>query len=208
MNDSAEGGSTASAPPALSVGQPRQLGSQCSDSIPGEFLTLLERAISVAAVTLLAIHTRVEAQTISGSTDGVITGHVIDSATNTPISAATVDVKIAGAAASTARAATGADGSFRIEGIPPGRYSVRIRALGYTPRPLPPIQIGQSSQSVDVGTVLLNAAPVQLQALQVNGQKQEVQLAPDRNTCRPRAAVPRSTCCATFPPWMSTSTTS
>jgi outer membrane cobalamin receptor len=145
-------------------------------------LTLLERAIALAIVTLLAIHTRVEAQTISASTDGVITGHVIDSATNTPITAANVDVKIAGAAASAARAATGADGSFRIEGLQPGRYSVRVRALGYTPRPLPPIQIGQSSQSIDVGTVFLNAAPVQLQALQVNGQKQEVQLAPDRNT--------------------------
>src|SRR4029077_15774896 len=47
---------------------------------------------------------------------------------------------------------------------------------------LPPIQIGQSSQSIDVGSVFLNPAPVQLQALQVNGQKQEVQLAPDRNT--------------------------
>jgi len=103
-------------------------------------LTLLERAIAVATVTLLAIHTRVEAQTISASADGVITGHVIDSATNTPISAATVDVKIAGAATSAARAATGTDGSFRIEGLQPGRYSVRIRALGYTPRPLPPLE--------------------------------------------------------------------
>jgi len=104
-------------------------------------LTLLERAIAVAAVILLAIHTRAEAQTISASADGVITGHVIDSATKTPIGAATVDVKIVGAAASVARAAAGADGSFRIEGLQPGRYSVRIRARGYTPRPLPPIEL-------------------------------------------------------------------
>jgi hypothetical protein len=145
-------------------------------------LTLLERAIAVATVTLLAIHTRVEAQTISASTVGVITGHVVDSATNTPIGAATVDVKIAGATTSAARAATGTDGSFRIEGLQPGRYSVRIRALGYTPRPLPPIELRLSSSNYDVGTVFLNAAPVQLQSLQVNGQKQEVQLAPDRNT--------------------------
>jgi Outer membrane protein beta-barrel family/Carboxypeptidase regulatory-like domain len=145
-------------------------------------LTLLERAIAVATVTLLAIHTRVEAQTTPSSTIGVITGRVIDSATNTPISAATVDVKIAGAAASAARAATGTDGSFRVEGLQPGRYSVRIRALGYTPRPLAPMEVGPSSSSIDVGTVLLNAAPVQLQSLQVTGQKQEVQLAPDRNT--------------------------
>ena len=145
-------------------------------------MTLLERAIAVATVTLLAIHTRVEAQTTPSSNIGVIIGHVVDSATNTPISAATVDVKIARATASTARAATGADGSFRVEGLQPGRYSVRIRALGYTPRPLAPVEVSPSSSSIDVGTVFLNAAPVQLQSLQVTGQKQEVQLAPDRNT--------------------------
>ena len=55
-------------------------------------------------------------------------------------------------------------------------------ALGYTPRPLPPIELRLSSSNYDIGTVFLNAAPVQLQSLQVNGQKQEVQLAPDRNT--------------------------
>ena len=145
-------------------------------------MTLLERALAVATVTLLAIHTRVEAQTTASPNTGVITGHVVDSATNTPIGAATVDVKIVGAATSAARAATGTDGSFRIEGLQPGRYSVRIRALGYTPRPLPPIELRLSSSNYDVGTVFLNAAPVQLQSLQVNGQKQEVQLAPDRNT--------------------------
>ena len=145
-------------------------------------MTLLERAIAVATVTLLAIHSRVEAQTTASPNTGAITGHVVASATKTPISVATVDVKIVGAATSAARAATGTDGSFRIEGLQPGRYSVRIRALGYTPRPLPPIELRLSSSNYDVGTVFLNAAPVQLQSLQVNGQKQEVQLAPDRNT--------------------------
>ncbi len=143
-------------------------------------MTLLERAIAVAAVSLFVIHTRVEAQATPNT--GVITGHVIDSATNTPISAATVNVKVAGAAASAAHAVTGADGSFRVEGLQPGHYSVRIRRLGYTPRPLPPIDIGASSPGVEVGTVFLNAAPVRLESLQVTGQKQEVLLAPDRNT--------------------------
>ena len=145
-------------------------------------MTQLERAIAVATVTLLAIRTQAGAQIAPSSNTGGITGHVIDSATNTPISAATVDVKVAGAAASAAHAVTGADGSFRVEGLQPGHYSVRIRRLGYTPRPLPPIEVGPSSSSIDVGTVSLNAAPVQLQSLQVTGQKQEVLLAPDRNT--------------------------
>jgi outer membrane cobalamin receptor len=145
-------------------------------------LTLLERALAAATLSLLAVHTRVEAQTIPSSTGAVITGHVVDSASNTPISGATVDMRIAGAKTSTARAPTSADGSFRVEGLQPGRYIVRVRALGYTPRPLPPIELRLPSSNYDVGTVALNVAPVQLQSLQVTGQKQEVQLAPDRNT--------------------------
>src|SRR5437899_1022636 len=82
-----------------------------------------------------------------------------------PLSAATVDVKLAGAKASTARAVTASDGSFRVEGLQSGRYSIRIRALGYTPRPLAPIELRLPSSNYDVGTVVLNAAPVQLQSL-------------------------------------------
>ena len=145
-------------------------------------MTLLERAIAIATVTLLAIHTQGGAQITPSFNTGAITGHVLDSASNTPINLANVDVTIAGAKASAARAATGADGSFRVEGLQPGRYNIRIRALGYTPRPLSPVEVSPSSSSIDVGTVFLKAAPVQLQSLQVTGQKQDVQLAPDRNT--------------------------
>jgi len=145
-------------------------------------LTLLERALAAATLSLLAVHTRVEAQTAPSSTGAVITGHVVDSASNTPINGAAVDMRIAGAKVSTARASTSADGSFRVEGLQPGRYIVRVRSVGYTPRPLPPIELRLPSSNYDVGTVSLNAAPVQLQSLQVTGQKQEVQLAPDRNT--------------------------
>jgi outer membrane receptor protein involved in Fe transport len=149
-------------------------------------LTLLERAIAIATVSLLAVHARLEAQTTPSAAAGAITGHVIDSATRTPITGANVDVRVAGApaspasTASIARAMTVTDGSFRIEGLSPGRYTVRVRALGYTPRPLPPVEV--SSSGVDVGAVTLLAAAVQLQSLQVTGQRQEVQLAPDRNT--------------------------
>ena len=149
--------------------------------MPGDFLTLLQRAVIVASVSLLAIYAPVEAQNTTTGNTPVITGRVVDSASNTPITSATVDVRVAGVPSSVAHATTGADGSFRVEGLQPGRYMVRIRALGYTPRPLPPIELRLPSSNYDVGTVSLHAAPVLLHSLQVTGQKQEVQLAPDRN---------------------------
>ena len=140
------------------------------------------RAVAVVMLAFLAINKQADAQITQSSVTGAITGRVIDSTTNTPINLANVDVRVAGATASVAHATTGSDGSFRVEGLQPGRYAVRVRALGYTPRPLPTIEVGPSSSGVEVGTVSLNAAPVRLQSLQVTGQKSEVQLAPDRNT--------------------------
>lgn len=109
-------------------------------------------------------------------------GRVVNAAGQSPIGIATVEVTRAGTVRAAARAATGADGGFRVQGLRPGRYRVRIRAIGFTPRELPAIEIGPSSPSVDVGTVTLTAAPLELQAVAVTGQQQTVQLAPDRNT--------------------------
>jgi outer membrane receptor for ferrienterochelin and colicin len=112
---------------------------------------------------------------------GEIRGRVVNAANKTPIGSATVEVSDSGAA-SAASTSTGADGGFRVQGLPPGRYRVRILAIGYTPRELPSIEIGASSPSVDVGTVTLTPSPVELRPVQVTGQKQDVQLAPDRTT--------------------------
>ena len=109
-------------------------------------------------------------------------GRVVDAASQAPIGNATVDITVAGATAATARTSTDQGGGFRFQGLRPGRYRIRIVAIGYTPRQLPPIEIGASSPTVDMGTVTLTASPLQLQPKVVTGQQQDVQLAPDRNT--------------------------
>ncbi len=112
---------------------------------------------------------------------GEIHGRVVNATNKTPIGIATVDVTDSGTATLRAHTSSDVDGSFRVQGLQPGRYRLRILALGYTPRVLPVVEIGASSPSVDVGTVPLTAAAVVLQPLQVTGQKQDVELAPDRN---------------------------
>ena len=139
------------------------------------------RALALAAFAFLPIG-RADAQTPSPTITGVISGHVIDSASSQPVSRAIIDVRKVGATAVVATATTTDDGSFRIEGLANGRYTIRVRGVGYTPRPLPTVEIETASQTIDLGTVYLNMAPVRLQSLSVIGQKQDVQLAPDRNT--------------------------
>ena len=69
---------------------------------------------------------------------------------------------------------------FHAKGLKPGRYHLHIRALGYTPWDIASVTLG--SASVDVGTVSLTAVPLELQSIAVNERRQDVQLAPDRNT--------------------------
>ena len=135
------------------------------------------RSLLLAHAMLLMLATQSVA---AAQGSGEIRGRVVNSAGRTPLGIATVEV-MDSAVGVRAHASTDADGSFRIQGLPPARYRVRILALGYTPRVLP-VEITVASPSVDLGSVALTAAAVVLQPLQVTGQKRDVELAPDRTT--------------------------
>lgn len=111
---------------------------------------------------------------------GEIHGRVVTGAGTTPVAGATIDVTAPGSTVTRARATSGGDGVFRLPGLVPGRYQLRVRALGYTPRDVAPIVIAAASE--DVGTVTLVAVPHELQSVAVTERRQDVQLAPDRNT--------------------------
>ncbi len=140
-------------------------------------LTLTSSLRTAAAAALLCAGT-LHAQT---RTPGEVRGKVIDAASKAPV-AASIDVTSADASATSARAAAAADGSFRVQNLLPGRYRVRVRALGFLPRELPPVEISAAAPSADVGAVTLTANPLELKAMDVTGRRQDVQFAPDRNT--------------------------
>jgi hypothetical protein len=134
-------------------------------------------SLVLATVILCAASLRVVGQ---GTDTGEIRGRVVGDAGKGPIVGATVDVTASGSGATLARATSGADGVFRAQGLKPGRYHVHIRWIGYRPRDLASVTV--ASSSVDVGTVSLTAAPLELQSIAVTEKQQDVQLAPDRNT--------------------------
>jgi outer membrane cobalamin receptor len=116
------------------------------------------------------------------SNAGEIHGHVVRAAGQTPIGSASVGVTNVVAGSTMISASTTSDGHFRVENLAPGLYRVRVRAIGYAPRDTAPVEISLASPSADIGTVALNAQAVELQSQQITGQRQDVQLAPDRNT--------------------------
>ena len=131
----------------------------------------------IAVVFLLAVPAFLVAQ---GSPAGEIRGHVFNAASNTPLSGITIDLTVVGTAATMGRAISGTDGAFRITSLKAARYAVHIRALGYAPYDNPSVTV--ATATVDIGTIRLTNVALSLESVAVTGQRQDVQLAPDRNT--------------------------
>lgn len=133
-------------------------------------------AIVIAVAALLLVPSSC---VLAQGSSGEIRGRVVTGPGNAPVEMASVEV-LDSARVAVGRATTDAQGSFRID-VPPGRYRVRITAIGYTPRRLAVVEISATT-STDLGAVALTPAPVQLQPLEVAGQRHDIELAPDRTT--------------------------
>ncbi|HEY8311355.1 MAG TPA: TonB-dependent receptor, partial [Gemmatimonadaceae bacterium] len=112
---------------------------------------------------------------------GDIRGEVVDAATHTPLGIATVDVYPLTGTAALSHASADANGRFTVHGLRPGRYRLRIRALGYALRNVAPVTI-TAAGGVDLGTLQLTVVASALQRVVVISQREQIQLAPDRNT--------------------------
>lgn len=113
---------------------------------------------------------------------GEIRGKVV-SAAGASVSMTTTRVEVTDLARpdSALRTSVSADGNFRAQRLRPGRYRVRFSALGFAPRELPPIVLTAAAPTVDVGTIALTPAPIELQKVTVRDKMDDVQLSPDRN---------------------------
>lgn len=74
---------------------------------------------------------------------------------------------------------TGNEGGFQIPGLSPGRYSVRVSLVGYTPVSLE-VDVAAGATSVSVGVIRLSANPIALDPLEVSGARAPVVLGADR----------------------------
>ncbi|HEY4304661.1 MAG TPA: TonB-dependent receptor [Gemmatimonadaceae bacterium] len=76
---------------------------------------------------------------------------------------------------------TGSDGTFRIQGVAPGRYNVRARVLGFAPVARDDVTVTAARSTVDLGTLRMSRIAKQLDATVVSEERDAMQLAPDRN---------------------------
>jgi outer membrane receptor protein involved in Fe transport len=122
---------------------------------------------------------------------GEIRGTVIDAEGKTPIASASVAVWTKDNAL-VAGSMTQQNGTFRIEGLAPGSYSVKIAMIGYDAHTAADIVIAPASPRAAIGNIALARSPIALQGLEVNAERTVV-IAPDRNTYRARDIAPAAT---------------
>lgn len=84
----------------------------------------------------------------------------------------------------------GEDGSFRIQGLRPGTYYLRVSGIGFQPTNTPEFTITPAAPSADAGSIKLQRVSVTLQAVQVTGEKPTMVVEPDRNTYKAKDVAP------------------
>jgi len=118
---------------------------------------------------------------------GQLAGRVVGAAAGQPVPNASVTVRAAGGGtgrdtALVAGALARADGTFRIDGLRPGRYTVRVRAFGFAPLVRQGVAVTAAEPRVDLGTLALTAVAAQLTSVGVQADRSTESLAPDRNS--------------------------
>ncbi|MEO5814267.1 MAG: TonB-dependent receptor [Gemmatimonadaceae bacterium] len=157
------------------------------------------RRMFVALLGLLVIasaaHT-LEAQTPSRpagpppSGNGELRGIAMDAKdTAAALPRASVAVRNKQTSALIAGAMATPNGAFRVLGLRPGVYSVRITSIGYSPL-LKDITITAAAPTVDMGTVRLSRFAVALKGVDVVEDRSTVSIEPDRNSYRAKDVAP------------------
>jgi outer membrane receptor protein involved in Fe transport len=143
------------------------------------------RALLVCGLLLVPFAADLAAQGVPAARPGTgeIRGRLVESGTNRPIAGGSITVRRAGTDTSFAGGALPkADGTFRVDGLVAGRYTVRIRALGFAPIVKSPVVVSAAQPVVELGDLELKGTVTTLEGQTVVAERDEVALAPDRNS--------------------------
>jgi outer membrane receptor protein involved in Fe transport len=124
---------------------------------------------------------------------GEIRGTVVDAESGAPVSSASVAVWSAADSALVAGAIARPDGTFRVEGLQPGAYYLRVSVMGYGSVTTAQLTVAQAAPRANAGSIRLARSALALEAIQVTAEAGTATIAPDRNAYRSRDVAPAAT---------------
>ncbi len=110
---------------------------------------------------------------------GVVTGRVLEETTQTPVPSATVSLWGRADSSLVTGSITGSDGAFRIEGLRPGQYELRVSFVGFRTH-RQNVDITPSAPRVEAGTVVLAEDAAMLENVEVAAEREAMEVAIDR----------------------------
>jgi hypothetical protein len=108
---------------------------------------------------------------------GELRGKVIDMKSEAPIARASLAVRPKGGTALIAGAIASGDGTFRIQGLRPGTYSLRVTFIGFAPS-LQEFTITPDAPVKNIGVLKLAQVAVSLSAMAVTEERATVTIEP------------------------------
>ncbi|HKY60226.1 MAG TPA: TonB-dependent receptor [Gemmatimonadota bacterium] len=124
---------------------------------------------------------------------GEVRGRVISAQAGEPIPGASVAVLDRISSSIVSGAVAGADGGFRIVGLPPGTYYVQVTSIGYASHRSPDFALDPETPSLDLGTIRLATDLVQADEIGVTVERPTITLEPDRSTYLAKDVAPAAT---------------
>ncbi len=117
---------------------------------------------------------------------GTVTGTVVESQTGTTIPSATVALHSVSDSSLVTGTVTDGDGVFRIEGIAPGQYYLRVSFVGYVPKIIPDVAIRPGQQEVTLGEIALARDVENLDEVTVAAERAFREVALDKTIYHPQ----------------------
>ena len=137
---------------------------------------------------LFALPSAIRAQSTADSTKraategGEIRGRIVANGTGQGIPTGSISVRRATDTSFVMGVSAESNGSFHVTGLEPGRYAIRVRAVGFAPLVRSDVTISREHPLADLGTLTLSEFAVKLESQVVTGERQDVALSPDRNS--------------------------
>jgi outer membrane receptor protein involved in Fe transport len=117
-----------------------------------------------------------------------IRGKVVDTA-NAPLPRASVSLRPKGSTVTIAGALANTDGTFRVTGLRPGTFTIRVVSMGYAPV-IQDVTLAPNTPVLDLGIAKLAPVATLLNAVTVKEERATVVTEPDRTAYRAKDVAP------------------